>query len=309
MLLTMLAFCGNLNNAMAQSCLPDGITFTSQSEIDNFPLNYPGCNELNGYITISGFDITNLEGLKNVISIEGDLNVKSNMCLTDLKGLENLKSVNGDLSIRRNSSMTSFSGLNNVTSIGGSLLIVTNYKLRDVTDLYNLQSIGNRIWIWNNPYLTSLEGLDNADLGGITDLRIMYNERLSTCEIPSICDYLSGDTDTTILISDNAAACNSVEEIQNACVQLESIVTFFGTANPYGQQIVFKYTLAEDSPVKLQIFDRMGREMATLVDQYQTKGTYIIEFNNGSLAAGIYLCVLNTSQGKQTIKLLKVTGQ
>ncbi len=33
------------NNLYAQSCLPNGITFNTQQEIDDFATNYPGCTE------------------------------------------------------------------------------------------------------------------------------------------------------------------------------------------------------------------------------------------------------------------------
>jgi len=47
----------------SQSCLPDGITFSTQAQIDNFQINYPGCNSraevedacLVGYQTTSDY--------------------------------------------------------------------------------------------------------------------------------------------------------------------------------------------------------------------------------------------------------------
>jgi len=47
----------------SQSCLPDGIEFYSQSEIDNFQTNYPNCTEIEGDVAITGLDIYNLNGL------------------------------------------------------------------------------------------------------------------------------------------------------------------------------------------------------------------------------------------------------
>ncbi len=38
---------------ISQGCLPDGILFTSQTEIDNFPSIYPGCNVIEGQVVIS----------------------------------------------------------------------------------------------------------------------------------------------------------------------------------------------------------------------------------------------------------------
>ena len=59
------------STASSQPCLPDGITFQTQAEIDNFQTNYPNCNEIEGDVIISGDSITNLNGLSVVTSIGG----------------------------------------------------------------------------------------------------------------------------------------------------------------------------------------------------------------------------------------------
>jgi hypothetical protein len=41
-----------LSGARARSCLPEGITFTTQADIDNFSTNYPGCTEIEGDVKI-----------------------------------------------------------------------------------------------------------------------------------------------------------------------------------------------------------------------------------------------------------------
>ena len=33
-----------------QICLPNGITFTTQGQIDSFSINYPGCSVIGGYV-------------------------------------------------------------------------------------------------------------------------------------------------------------------------------------------------------------------------------------------------------------------
>ena len=52
---------------LSQPCLPEGITFTTQAQIDSFQINYPNCNEIEGDVEIIGDDITNLNGL-NVLT-------------------------------------------------------------------------------------------------------------------------------------------------------------------------------------------------------------------------------------------------
>ncbi|MDB4303640.1 hypothetical protein N9934_02500 [Desulfosarcina sp.] len=53
---------------ISQPCLLEGITFSTQEQIDNFQTNYPNCTEIEGGVLIEGNDITNLEGL-NVLEI------------------------------------------------------------------------------------------------------------------------------------------------------------------------------------------------------------------------------------------------
>ncbi len=89
------------NGAIAQTnqpcstCLPEGITFNTQAQIDNFQTNYPNCTEILGGVTIYGNDIANLNGLSGLISIDGSLTIGDwlsggNPSLTSLTGLDNI---------------------------------------------------------------------------------------------------------------------------------------------------------------------------------------------------------------------------
>ena len=113
----------------AQGCLPEGITFTTQEEIDNFQNNYPGCTEIEGDVTIGGdyinpSDITNLEGLSVVTSIGGYV-VIHYTDIANLTGLENLTSIGGNFVITY-TDITNLTGLGNLTSIGGSVFLSFN---------------------------------------------------------------------------------------------------------------------------------------------------------------------------------------
>ena len=176
--------------ALSQSCLPEGITFTTQAEINNFQTNYPNCTEIEGNVKINGNDITNLNGLNvltaiggylsignyysnnpvltsltgldNVTSIGGNLRIYVNVALTSLTGLDNVTYIGGNLVIWDNTALTSLTALNNVTSIGGNLQIGFNAALTSLTGLDNVTSIGGSLWIWGNAVLTSLTGFDNV---------------------------------------------------------------------------------------------------------------------------------------------------
>jgi len=47
------------DDMVAVPCLPDGISFTTQEQIDNFATDYPGCTEILGTVYINGGDGVN----------------------------------------------------------------------------------------------------------------------------------------------------------------------------------------------------------------------------------------------------------
>lgn len=77
----------------AQPCLQGGKIFTTQAQIDSFPINYPNCTEIEGNILIRGDSINNLNALNILNSINGYLSIEANHSLINLSGLEELKSV------------------------------------------------------------------------------------------------------------------------------------------------------------------------------------------------------------------------
>ncbi len=66
--------------------------------------------------------------------------------------------------------------------------------------------------------------------------------------------------------------------------------------NPFNPWTKIRYNLKEPVQVKLAIFNLLGQQVKTLVNQLQAAGVYEIEFNGADLASGIYLYRLETDQ-------------
>ncbi|MEN8225059.1 MAG: T9SS type A sorting domain-containing protein [Bacteroidota bacterium] len=145
----------------AQSCLPGGIIFETQAQIDNFQNNYPNCTEIEGTVEISGDDITNLNGLSVLITIEGWLYVMDNNSLISLTGLDNLTFIGGGLYIQGHEALTNLSGLGGLTSIGQEFAIFYNASLISLVGLDKLTSVGAGLYIEGNTSLYSLAGLEH----------------------------------------------------------------------------------------------------------------------------------------------------
>lgn len=77
--------------------------------------------------------------------------------------------------------------------------------------------------------------------------------------------------------------------------------------NPFNPKTNIKYQIAEDNFVTLKLYDFLGREVVTLVNEYQTAGKYNIELNlinNNNLASGVYYYKLTAGNFSDTKKLI-----
>jgi endoglucanase len=58
--------------------------------------------------------------------------------------------------------------------------------------------------------------------------------------------------------------------------------------NPFSLSTTITYSLKKSDRVSLKIYDLMGREITTLVNEYQSPDTYSVRFEASDLAGGIY---------------------
>ena len=54
----------------------------------------------------------------------------------------------------------------------------------------------------------------------------------------------------------------------------------------------------------LKIYDVLGNEVATLVDEYKPAGTYEIEWNAGNYPSGVYFYQLKSENYVETKKMI-----
>ena len=195
--------------SIAQNCLPDGITFTSQQQIDDFPSNYPECADIEGSVYIQGSDIINLDSLIQITSIGGYLAFVTD-ALPNLTGLNNLTNIGGDLAVMNTDALQNLTGLENLTNIGGDLYIIGNEALSNLIGLDNLTSVGGDIYIQENDNLISLTGLNNLVSYGLYFL-IENNDALQSLTGLEKFDSIIGDID--ILGNRNLTSLTGLENL------------------------------------------------------------------------------------------------
>jgi len=291
------------------SCLPEGITFNTQEEMDSFAINYPNCTEVEGDVTIQGGGITNLNGLNVLTFIGGGLSVLSNDSLTSLTGLEGLTSIGGNLAVESNASLTSLIGLNNVTSVGGDVWIDHNYTLTSLTGLENVTSIGGGLNIYKNNALVSLTGLDNVAPGSIEYLSIYNNITLSNCAVESICEYLAAQAGN-VSIHDNAPGCNSPEEVDSIC-NITMVTNHFNeheisiSPNPVNERTVLNLNAASPGSIDIRIFNTTGVCLKSWKPQNHQPGQVEFTLDLKDLPSGIYFCRVQAGAELYVKKFIK----
>jgi photosystem II stability/assembly factor-like uncharacterized protein len=74
--------------------------------------------------------------------------------------------------------------------------------------------------------------------------------------------------------------------------------------NPFNPSTTIKYELPKSSHVTLTVYDLLGREVTTLVNEVKEPGTYTVQFDGSNLASGVYFSRLTAGSYVQTRKLL-----
>ncbi len=65
--------------------------------------------------------------------------------------------------------------------------------------------------------------------------------------------------------------------------------------NPFNPATIISYKLNQGGYVSLSVYNLVGQEVSSLVNEYQEAGTYSKQFDASSLSAGIYLYKLQVN--------------
>lgn len=63
--------------------------------------------------------------------------------------------------------------------------------------------------------------------------------------------------------------------------------------NPFNPVTTIRYGLAEEGPVRLTVYDMLGRRVAVLLDGIQTAGKHTVRFEASNLSSGMYFIVFD----------------
>jgi hypothetical protein len=76
--------------------------------------------------------------------------------------------------------------------------------------------------------------------------------------------------------------------------------------NPFNPTTSIKYSVSSIQNVKLVVYDIIGKEIATLVNEKQVPGVYEVMFDASGLPSGIYFYKLETESYKETKRMVLI---
>lgn len=74
--------------------------------------------------------------------------------------------------------------------------------------------------------------------------------------------------------------------------------------NPFNPATNIEFSIPKESRVKIKIYDVLGRQVATLLDEIKTAGSYKINFNAKNFASGVYFYNVEAGSFSQVRKMI-----
>lgn len=197
---------------------------------------------------------------------------------------------------------------------GDSVMIaakVRNFGLQDVTSpftvrFYNGDPItgGNLIAETTVDTIIAARGYRNV----VVPWAIPLNQVFEGLRIYAVIDQQNAITNE---VHENnnvgwapAIGYGSIVGVESEITIPDEYVLYQSYPNPFNPSTTIKYSVPNSEVVSLKVYDILGRQVAVLLDEYQTAGTYSIDFNASRFASGIYFYQLHSGSYVETKKMI-----
>ncbi|MBK7500346.1 MAG: T9SS type A sorting domain-containing protein [Ignavibacteriales bacterium] len=109
----------------------------------------------------------------------------------------------------------------------------------------------------------------------------------------------------TILHTTNGGV-TFIEDEENNFTQPKEFLLQQNYPNPFNPSTSIQYAISSMQFVTLKVYDLLGREVATLVNEEKTIGSYEVEFYGNNLTSGIYFYKLQAGSFVETKKMVLI---
>ena len=138
----------------------------------------------------------------------------------------------------------------------------------------------------------------NIDLTGLTGKEVYFKVKITNSLNPV---YYASEikSDAKVLGKSKAVSL----DLSNKLV-VKDYDLFQNYPNPFNPATTITYQLPKSGSVTLKIYDMLGKEVMTLVNEQKEMGGYTVQFDASSLASGMYVYQLRANDFVSTKKML-----
>lgn len=120
--------------------------------------------------------------------------------------------------------------------------------------------------------------------------------------------FISPNRDDIVVFYKKAIASNKETDESSKLESLENVVSDFellqNYPNPFNPNTTIRYQIPADGLVSIKVYDILGVEVKTLVNEEKPAGRYEVEFNANNLASGIYFYRIQAGEFVDTKKMI-----
>jgi len=114
--------------------------------------------------------------------------------------------------------------------------------------------------------------------------------------------YASTINGKIFLLAQDSVSTVSINKVENTTPDKFSLSQNY--PNPFNPTTNIKYQVPKNSFVILKVFDLLGKEVAVLVNERQTPGTYEVKFDGTNLPSGVYHYRVTTENYSKTRRMV-----
>ncbi|MBN1637410.1 MAG: Ig-like domain-containing protein [Ignavibacteriales bacterium] len=167
-------------------------------------------------------------------------------------------------------------------------------------------------WFYDNTTSNIMKVIDTIDWAG-WDFKYLLNSEIGSSGDKQFHSLVIRQSDTGLLNGTIYIDNIQKDALTNILIEKENLIDGYrlyqNYPNPFNPTTKIRYSVPTlenklMAYVQIKVYDMLGREIATIVNEEKSKGNYEVEFNAKNLASGLYFYTMKVGNFIQTKKML-----
>lgn len=177
----------------------------------------------------------------------------------------------------------------------------------------HISAVGWRIWEGNNNHLTCyFAEYNNSGPGFVPASRISWSHQLTDAQAANYTmqNIFAKNTAVTLtgapFFADDWTPSDVTTDVKTTgdTQKPKDFSLKQNYPNPFNPSTVIKYQVPSTGNVVLKVYDILGKEVATLVNDVKAAGDYECRFSGANLSSGLYIYMLKAGSSVQSKKMI-----